>query len=83
MLASPMPVEQVYPRLEAAIIEAVDRDQTPTLIEFMVPAYRQFLVDLDVERPDNIYPGLRVEPLFGVPVEIVPGPVKEFRVVCG
>jgi hypothetical protein len=78
-----MPVEQVYPRLEAAIMEAVDKDHAPDRLELTVPAYRQFLVDLDVERPSNIYPGLRVEPLFGVPVEIVPGPVKEFRVVCG
>jgi hypothetical protein len=79
----PCPSNKSTPRLEAAIMEAVNTDHEPARLELTVPAYRQFLVDLDVERPSNIYPGFPVEPLFGVPVEIVPGPVKEFRVVCG
>lgn len=76
-----MPVESIYPAVEDAIEYAVSVKRIPVRLEFMVPAYRQFLVDLGESPPAHLYPGMTVDPLFGVPVEIVTGPVKEWRLI--
>lgn len=65
--------------LESAILAAAN----PVRLEMTVDAYRQLLIDLEEPRPDHIYVGMEVEDLFQLPVMIVSGPTKEFRVVEG
>lgn len=76
-----MSVTTIYPAVEEAILDTVALKHIPVRLEFMVPAYRQFLVDLGEQPAAHLYPGMKVEPLFGVPVEIVVGPVKEWRLI--
>lgn len=70
----------IYQAIETAILETIALKHTPTRLEFMCDAYGQFLTDLGLPRRP-IYVGQKVDPLFGIPVEIVPGALKEWRLI--
>ena len=67
----------IYSQIEADVLAASNAIR----LEMTIEAYKQLLMDLGVPRPDNLYVGMQVGPLFQLPVRIVAGPTKEWRVV--